>query len=87
MIAMSNLIEAQGVTVDEAIQLALNQLGVGRDSVEIKILHHPRKGFLGIGARRAKVQATVRQDALEDGAPRGTWACAAGKPAAGKGPA
>lgn len=68
MIAMSNLIEAQGVTVDEAIQLALNQLGVGRDSVEIKILHHPRKGFLGIGARRAKVQATVRQDALEDGA-------------------
>ncbi len=65
---MSTSIEAQGVTVDEAIQLALNQLGVGRDSVEIKILHHPRKGFLGIGARRAKVEATVREDVLEDGA-------------------
>ena len=65
---MSNTIEAQGVTVDEAIQLALNQLGVGRDSVEIAILHHPRSGFLGIGMRRAKVRATVREDALEDGA-------------------
>lgn len=65
---MSNMIEAQGVTVDEAIQLALNQLGVGRDRVEIKILHHPRSGFLGIGARRAKVRATVREDSLQDGA-------------------
>jgi len=65
---MSYMIEAQGVTVDEAIQLALNQLGVGRDSVEIKILHHPRSGFLGIGARRAKVRATLREDALQDGA-------------------
>ena len=57
---MSTSIEAQGVTVDEAIQVALNQLGVSRDSVEIKIVHHPRGGFLGIGARKAKVRATSR---------------------------
>jgi spoIIIJ-associated protein len=64
---MPNSIEAQGVTVEEAIQVALNQLGVTRDRVEIEIVHHPRSGFLGIGARRAKVRATVREVFLADG--------------------
>jgi spoIIIJ-associated protein len=64
---MSRSIEVQGVTVDEAIQQALNDLGVGRDNVEIKILHHPRSGFLGIGARRAKVRATLREQVMKDG--------------------
>jgi spoIIIJ-associated protein len=64
---MPKSIEAQGVTVDEAIQNALNALGLGRDSVEIEILHHPRAGFLGIGARRAKVRATQREQVMRDG--------------------
>jgi spoIIIJ-associated protein len=64
---MPKSIEAHGVTIDEAIQNALNTLGLGRDSVEIEILHHPRGGFLGIGARRAKVRATEREQVLRDG--------------------
>jgi spoIIIJ-associated protein len=64
---MPKSIEAQGVTVDEAIQTALNLLGLGRDSVEIEIIHHPRSGFLGIGARRAKVRATMREQVMRDG--------------------
>lgn len=64
---MPKSIEAHGVTIDEAIQNALNSLGLGRDSVEIEILHHPRGGFLGIGARRAKVRATQREQVLRDG--------------------
>ncbi len=64
---MPTTVEAQGLSIDEAIQVALNQLGVGRDKVEIKILHHPRSGFLGIGARRAKVRATLREGAVSDG--------------------
>jgi len=64
---MSTSIEAQGHTVDEAIQIALNQLGVSRDKVEIDILHHPRRGVLGIGARRAKVRATIRESVMADG--------------------
>lgn len=64
---MPKSIEAQGVTVDEAIQTALNLLGLGRDSVEIEIIHHPRSGFLGIGARRAKVRATMRERVMKDG--------------------
>lgn len=64
---MPNSIEAQGATVDEAIQIALNKLGASRDKVEIDIVHHPRNGFLGIGARRAKVKATVREGVMIDG--------------------
>jgi predicted RNA-binding protein Jag len=64
---MATSIEAQGHTVDEAIQIALNQLGVSRDKVEIEILHHPRRGLLGIGARRAKVRATLRESVMADG--------------------
>ncbi len=64
---MATTIEAQGRTVDEAIQIALNQLGASRDKVEIEIVHHPRRGFLGIGARRAKVRATLRQGVMLDG--------------------
>ena len=64
---MSDSVEVQGVTVEEAIQLALNQLGLTRDRVEIKIQRHPRKGFLGVGARRAQVRATPRPGVMEDG--------------------
>ena len=64
---MPKSIEAEGVTVDEAIQNALNALGLGRDSVEIEIVYHPRSGFLGIGARRAKVRATLREQVMRDG--------------------
>ncbi len=64
---MPNSVETQGLTVEEAIQTALNQLGTSRERVEIKILNHPRGGFLGIGARRAKVRATLRKDAFQDG--------------------
>ncbi|MFT4570942.1 MAG: spoIIIJ-associated protein [Hyphomicrobiaceae bacterium] len=64
---MPSSIEAQGATVDEAIQIVLNKLGTSRDKVEIVIVHHPRRGFLGIGARRAKVRATVREGVMVDG--------------------
>ncbi|MFQ5477713.1 MAG: Jag N-terminal domain-containing protein [Candidatus Binatia bacterium] len=64
---MADSVEAQGITVDEAIQIALNQLGVSRDRVEIEILKHPRSGLLGLGARRAKVRATLRAGVMEDG--------------------
>ncbi len=64
---MAKSIETQGVTVEEAIQVALNQLGVSRDRVEIEIIHHPRSGIFGIGARRAKIRATLREIPFADG--------------------
>ncbi|RMF22056.1 MAG: protein jag [Deltaproteobacteria bacterium] len=64
---MPKAVETQGVTVEEAIQVALNRLGVSRDRVEIEILHHPRSGLFGIGARRAKIRATLRDQRFADG--------------------
>ena len=45
-------------TVDEAIELALLELGVGRDEVEVDIVSGGRAGILGIGAEDAKVRVT-----------------------------
>jgi len=48
--------EATGKTVEEAIDLALMGLGVGREEVEVKILSEGKPGFLGIGSEPARVR-------------------------------
>jgi spoIIIJ-associated protein len=55
-----NVIEAEGSTIEEAIANALKQLQVERDRVEIEILSHATKGFLGIGGKKARVRAAIR---------------------------
>ncbi len=55
-----NFVEVEGTSIDDAIDKALQSLGVSREQVEIEILTSPTKGLLGIGARRAKVRATIR---------------------------
>lgn len=50
-----------GITVETAIEAALRQLNVSQEEVEIEILDEGRKGFLGIGARDAKVKVTVKE--------------------------
>ena len=59
-------VEAQGDTIDEAIANALKPLGVARDRVTIEILAEARKGVLGIGAKKARVRASLRTPAMED---------------------
>ena len=58
---MMNMIEMQGRTVDEAINNALKELQVGRDQVSIEILDEGSRGFLGFGAKPAKVRAAVKE--------------------------
>ncbi|HXD90874.1 MAG TPA: RNA-binding cell elongation regulator Jag/EloR [Candidatus Binataceae bacterium] len=53
-------IEVTAVTVDAAIQQALEQLGAQADDVAIEVLSTPRSGLLGLGARQAKVRVTRR---------------------------
>ena len=53
-------IEAEGESIDAAIQKALALLGVGRERVEIEILTAGSRGLFGIGSRRARVRATLR---------------------------
>ena len=43
-------------TVEEAIELATLELGVGRDELEIDVISQGRSGILGIGAEDAKVR-------------------------------
>ncbi len=56
---MKRIYEATGKTVDEAIDLACAQAGVGLDEAEIEVLEFGSKGFFGIGGKDAKVRFTV----------------------------
>ena len=55
---MEKHIVTTGKTIDLAIESALTQLGLDRDSVSVMVLQQAKAGFLGIGAAPAKVQVT-----------------------------
>ncbi len=55
---MEKTIVATGKTIDLAIEAALAQLGLDRDSVSVQVLQQAKTGFLGFGAQKAKVQVT-----------------------------
>ena len=55
---MEKNIITTGKTIDLAIDAALTQLGLDRDSVSVQVLQQAKAGFLGIGAQPAKVQVT-----------------------------
>ena len=55
---MEKTIVATGKTIDLAIESALTQLGLDRDSVSVMVLQQAKNGFLGFGAQPAKVQVT-----------------------------
>ena len=55
---MEKTLIASGKTIDLAIESALNQLGLDRDSVSVMVLQQAKAGFLGFGAQPAKVQVT-----------------------------
>lgn len=55
---MKNL-EASGKTVEEAVQHALEQLGVSREEVEVTVLKEGKGGLLGLGAEEARVSVMV----------------------------
>lgn len=58
-------ITRKGVTVEEAVQAALQTLGVSRDEVKIEVVEQGRKGFFGIGAKEAIVKVTKLEVAIE----------------------
>lgn len=55
-------VESSGKTIDEAILMAVAQLGVQRDNLEIEILEEPVKGLFGlIGGRDARIRASIKK--------------------------
>ena len=58
------IVETSGKTIDEAILIAVAQLGVQRDNLNIEILEEPVKGLFGIiGGKDAKIRASIRRTA------------------------
>ena len=55
---MEKTLITAGKTIDLAIEAALTQLGLDRDSVSVQVLQQAKPGFLGFGAQPAKVQVT-----------------------------
>jgi len=49
-------LEVSAKTVDEAIHVALEQLGLSEDQVEVIVLKKGRSGVLGMGAEEAKIK-------------------------------
>jgi len=50
--------EVSAKTVEEAIEISLKQLGVGRDEVEVEVVSLGKSGFLGFGSENARVRVT-----------------------------
>lgn len=48
--------EKWGVSVEEAVGLALKEMKLTEDQVKVTILEEPSRGFFGIGSRLAKVR-------------------------------
>ncbi|MDP2931491.1 MAG: RNA-binding cell elongation regulator Jag/EloR [Chloroflexota bacterium] len=53
---MEEGLEISGKTVEEAIQHALDELGVSREQLEITVLKEGRHGVLGLGAEEATIR-------------------------------
>ena len=53
--------EFSGHSVDEAIFIGLNEMGVTIDEVEIETIQSESKGLFGIGAKQAVVRLTQRE--------------------------
>ena len=67
---MEKTLVATGKNIDLAIEAALTQLGLDRDSVSVQVLAKEKAGFLGIGASPAKVQVTYEAPDLKPEAPK-----------------
>ena len=62
-------IEAEGRSTEAAVAEALERLGVARDQVDIEVLAEATRGFLGIGAKKARVRVTRKEPVAADEAP------------------
>ena len=59
---MANVIEKTGKTIDEAIQAAVEELGVKESELDIEILETPTKRLFGLfGETPAKIRAIVKE--------------------------
>ena len=53
---MEKTLVTSGKTIDLAIESALAQLGLDRDSVSVQVLQQAKSGFLGFGPQLARMR-------------------------------
>ena len=58
-------IEKGAATVEEAIDGALEELGVSEQEADVEILQEPKGGLLGLGSKEAVVRVSLRKVAQE----------------------
>jgi len=61
---MSDQVIMEGPTVEEAIDAALEELGVQQDAVQFEILAEPGKGLFGAGGKPARVRVWLKPGAI-----------------------
>ncbi len=54
---MKESLEFEGKTIDEAIENACREMNLSRDKINVEILSEGSPGFLGIGAKKARIKA------------------------------
>src|SRR5690554_964072 len=63
-----NLIRQEGKTIEEAIEIALEKLGIKEEEADVKVIDEGSKGLLGlIGARNAVVEVKVKVNPMQTG--------------------
>ena len=59
-------LERYGTDVDEAVRLALNEMGLREDQVMVTVIEESAKGFLGVGSKLAKVRVEKIEGLAEE---------------------
>ncbi len=58
--------EKWGGDVDAAVEMALKELKLTIDEVEVEVLEESSKGFLGIGSKLARVRVTAKEEVKDN---------------------
>ena len=58
-----DFVEKWGANVDEAVGLALQEMKLSKEDVDVTVLEEPSRGFFGIGAKLAKVRVEKKKPA------------------------
>lgn len=66
-----DIVEAEGDSIDAAIENALRLLGVSRDQITIEVVSEGRRGILGFGAQKARIRAQLKKPAARESAAAG----------------
>lgn len=63
-------IESVGKSVSDAVDNALDTLGIHKDEIEYEVISEPKKGLLGLGGSEARIRARVKPVSREKPKPK-----------------